>query len=99
MRATSDPSPTASTALGPVLVTGASGFIGDRMRIRLDRAAAAVRGLDFQTDLKRGIVAADISERDGLEAAFAGYEVVVHTAAATRRGITRDAFNRRRGAH
>ena len=90
MRATSDPSPTASTALGPVLVTGASGFIGDRMRIRLDRAAAAVRGLDFQTDLKRGIVAADISERDGLEAAFAGYEVVVHTAAATRRGITRD---------
>ncbi|MFN8151570.1 MAG: NAD-dependent epimerase/dehydratase family protein [Solirubrobacterales bacterium] len=88
----SDPThtPATSTTLGPVLVTGASGFIGDRLRARLTRTAASVRGLDFQTDLKRGIVAADISERDGLPAAFAGHETVIHAAAATRRGVTRD---------
>ncbi len=73
-----------------MLVTGASGFIGERLRSRLEGSARAVRGLDFQTDLKRGIVAGDVSEAGGWEHAFAGHEVVVHAAAATRSGLTRD---------
>lgn len=66
-----------------VLVTGASGFIGGRLRDRLSADGVASSGLDFQTDLKRGIAAGDISTpSEGTWAnAFTGHDTVVHTAA------------------
>jgi nucleoside-diphosphate-sugar epimerase len=71
-------------------ITGASGFIGGLLRERLSAAGADVRGLDFSTDLKRGIVAADISEPEVWTAALEGAEVVVHAAAAVSDNVTRD---------
>ena len=66
-----------------VLVTGASGFIGGRLRDRLSADGVASSGLDFQTDLKRGIAAGDIStpSEGAWASAFTGHDTVVHTAA------------------
>jgi nucleoside-diphosphate-sugar epimerase len=64
-----------------VLVTGAAGFIGGHIRERLLEADAAVSGLDFQTDLRRGIVAGDITEPGIWQDAAQGCDVVIHAAA------------------
>lgn len=73
-----------------VAITGASGYVGERMRERLAAAGGDVRGLDFSTDLKRGIVAADISEPEVWMTAFEGVDVVVHAAAVASDNTTRD---------
>jgi nucleoside-diphosphate-sugar epimerase len=63
------------------LVTGAAGFIGSRVRDRLLGAGVEVRGLDFSTDLRRGIVAGDVTIADDWQSAAEGAEVVIHAAA------------------
>ncbi|MEO7197098.1 MAG: NAD(P)-dependent oxidoreductase [Solirubrobacterales bacterium] len=63
------------------LITGAAGFIGSRLRQRLGDAGVEVRGLDFATDLKRGITAGDITEPGPWQASAEGSDVVIHAAA------------------
>lgn len=62
-------------------VTGASGFIGSRLRHRLLESGFRVRGLDFATNLKLDIVAGDIGEPGAWQRSAEGAELVIHTAA------------------
>lgn len=70
------------------LVTGASGFIGSRLRERLLERGVRVRGLDFATSLKLDIVAGDITEPGPWQTAAEGADVVVHTAAVVSNAAT-----------
>jgi nucleoside-diphosphate-sugar epimerase len=63
------------------LVTGAAGFIGGRIRDRLGAGGIDVRGVDFSTDLRRGIAAADVTEPGAVDLPARGAEVVIHAAA------------------
>lgn len=79
------------TAPGPVLVTGASGFIGRRVAARLANEGRAVRALvmpnenvDGIAELKtKGItlVRGDVTEAESMKDAVRGMERVVHLAA------------------
>lgn len=62
-------------------VTGAGGFIGRAVAERLRAAGAEVAGVDFAADPERGVVAGDVAEPGPWQAAAAGADVVVHTAA------------------
>jgi nucleoside-diphosphate-sugar epimerase len=64
-----------------VFVTGAGGFIGRAVAERLGSQGAEVVGVDFAADPERGVVAGDVSEAGSWQAAVAGADVVVHTAA------------------
>jgi nucleoside-diphosphate-sugar epimerase len=64
-----------------VFVTGAGGFIGRAVAERLSAADNDVAGVDFAADPSRGIVAGDISKPGDWQAAVAGADVVIHTAA------------------
>lgn len=72
------------------LVTGASGFIGSRLRERLAERGVRVRGLDFATNLKLDIVAGDISEPGPWRSAAEDAEVVIHTAAVVSNAVSRE---------
>lgn len=73
---------------GPILVTGAAGFVGSRLRERLLAEGADVRGIDRATDLGRDIVASDISEPEAWQAAAEGCATVVHTAAVVSNAVS-----------
>ena len=62
-------------------VTGAHGFIGQAVAERLRAQAAEVAGVDFVADSKREVVAGNVAEAGPWQAAVAGADVVVHTAA------------------
>jgi dihydroflavonol-4-reductase len=88
--------------MGPVLVTGATGFVGahlvDALLARGLRTRALVRRPDAAARLEeRGVevVQGDLSSADALSAAVAGAEVVLHLAAVTkaRRAAEYDAAN------
>jgi nucleoside-diphosphate-sugar epimerase len=71
-----------------VAVTGAGGFIGAALSRRLLAEGAAVRGIEARPEAAQAIEAAgavaaiaDVTEPDQVEAALAGCEVLVHTAA------------------
>ena len=64
-----------------VFVTGADGFIGRAIAERFRAAGAEVAGVDFAAGAERGVVAGDIAEAGAWQAAAAGADVVVHTAA------------------
>jgi nucleoside-diphosphate-sugar epimerase len=64
-----------------VFVTGASGFIGRAVAERFRAEGAKVAGVDFAADPARGVVAGDVAEAGPWQAAVAGADVVVHTAA------------------
>jgi nucleoside-diphosphate-sugar epimerase len=62
-------------------VTGTGGFIGRAVAKRFAAAGAEVAGVDFAADPERGGVAGDITTPGPWQAALAGADVVVHTAA------------------
>jgi nucleoside-diphosphate-sugar epimerase len=64
-----------------VIVTGANGFIGRAVAERLRAEGAEVAGVDLVADPQRGVVAGDVAETGPWQAALAGADVVVHTAA------------------
>jgi nucleoside-diphosphate-sugar epimerase len=64
-----------------VLVTGASGFIGQRVADAWRERGAEVVGVDLVGDRAAGITEGDISVRGPWQAAAEGCEIVVHTAA------------------
>jgi nucleoside-diphosphate-sugar epimerase len=77
-----------STRSGRCLVTGATGFIGGRLALRLRAEGCTVRALARASSdrgaLERAsvdVVTGDIVERDSLVCACAGVEVVFHCAA------------------
>ena len=81
----------------PVLVTGASGFIGRAVTARLAadgwRVRAAVRSRDRFGLVPSGVtgcVVGDIHEATRWEEALAGVETVIHLAASVHRGRERD---------
>jgi UDP-glucose 4-epimerase len=75
---------------GDVLITGGAGFIGSHVALRFAREGFAIRVLD---DLSTGdagnlapawrLVRADVADRDAVDAAVAGTEIVIHLAAFT----------------
>jgi nucleoside-diphosphate-sugar epimerase len=67
--------------MSSALVTGASGFIGGRVLSRWLERGDEARGLDFSTDLRRGVYAGDVSEPGSWQGSAAGSDVVVHAAA------------------
>ncbi len=64
-----------------VFVTGANGFIGGAVAERFAAAGAQVAGVDFSADPSRAVLAGDVAERGAWQDAFAGADIVVHTAA------------------
>jgi nucleoside-diphosphate-sugar epimerase len=64
-----------------VFVTGASGFIGRALLSRFAADGWDVGGVDLAADPARGVVAGDIAEPGDWQAAAAGSDVVIHTAA------------------
>jgi len=73
-----------------VLISGAAGFIGRALSERLQADGVEVVGLDMQTDKGRGIVAGDITEAGGWDAAAEGCDTVIHTAAAVTNAASAD---------
>lgn len=64
-----------------VFVTGVGGFIGRAVAERFRAAGAEVAGVDFVADPEQGVVAGDVSTAGPWQAAVAGADVVIHTAA------------------
>jgi nucleoside-diphosphate-sugar epimerase len=64
-----------------VCVTGARGFIGRAVAERFSAAGDEVTGIDLAADPSRGIVAGDVAKAGDWQAAVAGADVVIHTAA------------------
>ena len=64
-----------------VFITGAAGFIGRVLAERLRADGVEVGGVDRVADPDAGIVAGDIAEPGPWQAAAAGADVLVHTAA------------------
>lgn len=62
-------------------VTGAAGFIGRTLAARLRADGWEVAGVDVAADPGRGIVAGDVGAPGPWQAAVAGADLVVHTAA------------------
>ncbi len=66
---------------GPVLVTGAGGFIGRALLARLTQLGVAARGVDVVADPAAGIVAGDVTDPRSWRSHLDGVDTVVHTAA------------------
>jgi nucleoside-diphosphate-sugar epimerase len=66
---------------GPVLITGAGGFIGRALSERLTRLGVEVRGVDLTPDPAAGITAGSVTEPERWSHLLAGVDSVVHTAA------------------
>lgn len=72
------------------LITGAAGFIGGALTDRLRAEGTTVIGVDMRAEGGDGIVAGDITESGGWQAAAEGVDVVFHTAAAVTNTATQD---------
>jgi nucleoside-diphosphate-sugar epimerase len=68
-------------AAGHVFITGASGFIGQRLGERYRELGSEVRGVDVQPDPERGVVAGDVTEPGSWQEHAEGSDLMVHTAA------------------
>lgn len=66
---------------GQVFITGANGFIGRALADRYRGDGWAVRGLDFEADSARDVVAGDLRDPGGWRDQVAGSDLVIHTAA------------------
>jgi nucleoside-diphosphate-sugar epimerase len=74
-----------------VFITGASGFIGRALDVRLRDRGDEVCGVDFTADPDRGIVAGDVSKPGSWQQALGGCDLVLHTAAIVSNAVTLDA--------
>jgi uncharacterized protein YbjT (DUF2867 family) len=74
--------PVATTTAPPILVTGGSGTLGRLVVVRLRAAGHNVRVMSRQPHAGEGIESAigDLSTGDGVSAAVAGVDVIVHLA-------------------
>jgi nucleoside-diphosphate-sugar epimerase len=66
---------------GPVLVTGASGFIGRALADRFRARGDEVRGVDLRPDRERGVSAGEVTLPGAWQDRAAGCDTVVHAAA------------------
>ena len=66
---------------GPVLVTGASGFIGRALCARLRARGVEVRGVDARPEPELGVVAGDVTQAGAWQRQAEGCALVVHTVA------------------
>lgn len=64
-----------------VFITGALGFIAQRLADRYRGAGAEVRGMDVRADPAQDVVAGDISEPGAWQRHAEGCDLVIHTAA------------------
>ncbi|KAA0094721.1 NAD(P)-dependent oxidoreductase [Mycolicibacterium sp. P1-18] len=64
-----------------VVVTGANGFIGRSIAMRLRERGDTVVGVDLTAAPERHVVAGDVSHPGKWQRSFAGADLVVHTAA------------------
>ena len=64
-----------------VFITGALGFIAERLAHHFRERGAEVRGMDVRADRARGVVAGDIRAPGEWQAHAAGCDLVIHTAA------------------
>ena len=64
-----------------MFITGALGFIGERLADHYRERGAEVRGMDVRADPARGVVAGDVSRPGDWQAHAQGADLVVHTAA------------------
>ena len=62
-------------------VTGALGFIGRALSLRLRERGVEVRGMDVRADPDLAVVAGDVAEEGAWQRHAAGCDLVVHTAA------------------
>ena len=73
-----------------VFITGANGFIGRTLAARLRERGHTVGGVDLHADPAAGVVAGDIGADGDWQAAVAGSELVVHTAAVVSNAVGRE---------
>lgn len=64
-----------------VFITGLAGFMGRALARRLRAEGVEVVGVDLRADLEAGVVAGDTSRPGDWQAAMAGADAVIHTAA------------------
>ena len=74
-----------------VFITGALGFIGQRLADHYREHGADVRGMDVSADPARDVVAGDVSEPGTWQEHAAGCDLVIHTAAVLTLGGDPDA--------
>jgi nucleoside-diphosphate-sugar epimerase len=73
--------PSASPAIPKrVFITGALGFIGQRLARHYREAGSEVAGMDVRADAELGVVAGDITAPGAWQEAMGGAELVIHTA-------------------
>src|SRR3954454_4173512 len=63
-----------------VFITGALGFIGERLADHYRERGAEVRGMDVRADPLRDVVAGDVSDAGEWQGHAAGCDLVIHTA-------------------
>jgi len=64
-----------------VFITGANGFIGRALAIRLRELGAQVTGVDLAADPEHGVIAGSTTDPAAWADALAGVDAVIHTAA------------------
>jgi nucleoside-diphosphate-sugar epimerase len=64
-----------------VFITGALGFIAQRLAHHYREHGAEVRGMDVRADPEQGVVAGDVTKPGDWQAHAAGCDLVIHTAA------------------
>lgn len=67
--------------MSAVFITGANGFIGRALVVHFQEKGYAVRGVDREADVARGVVAGDTIEPAAWKSALAGSDILLHTAA------------------
>ena len=66
---------------GKVFITGAKGFIGRAIAVRLRELGAEVGGVDLAEDAANGILAGTTTDPGPWADALGGIDTVIHTAA------------------
>ncbi len=73
-----------------VFITGALGFMGRALSTQYHTLGAETRGLDVRADASVNVVAGDVSRPEEWQAALAGCDLVIHTAAIVTNNVSRE---------